>query len=128
MESRCRLLILRGFRRVQNSNKLAAVQRRIRARRRAILLLCISTILVLSTELLVPNPRSTWVFYRSTRWWEDVVLRNFTDHDWMENFRNDSRELRINYVPRLLVRIERRLAFTRQSIRSRSNWFDLSTT
>ena len=25
--------------------------------------------------------------YRSTHWWDDVVLKTFTEEDWVENFR-----------------------------------------
>ena len=50
-------------------------------------LLCTAILLVVNTKFSVPNPRSTWVFQRSSHWWEDVVLRNFACDDWMENFR-----------------------------------------
>jgi len=88
MASHRRALAFHSSRRIQNSfNRTAAVQRRLRARRRAALLLYMSTILVLCTELFFQNPRSQWVFHRSSHWWEDVVVSNFTEHDWMENFR-----------------------------------------
>ena len=63
------------------------MQRRMRKRRRTVLLLAMLTVLALCSELFVPNPRSTWAFPRSSDWWENVVLANLGQHDWMENFR-----------------------------------------
>ena len=28
-----------------------------------------------------------FIFTRSTHWWDDVVLKTFTEEDWVENFR-----------------------------------------
>ena len=67
--------------------QLELTKRRLRARKRAILLLTTYSVIAFCSDLLVPNPRSIWVYPRSSHWWEDVVLRNFSAHDWMENFR-----------------------------------------
>ena len=40
-----------------------------------------------SELFLATAPRSIWMRQRSCRWWEDVVLQSFQDHDWIENFR-----------------------------------------
>ena len=53
-------------------------------RRKAILLMVAFSVLVCS---LVSYPRTIWMHQRSSHWWDDVVLRNFGPHDWMENFR-----------------------------------------
>ena len=68
------------------NNQLQGVRKRIQARRKVILLICMSSIQVLCADFLVPNPRRLWMHSRSTQWWEDVVLNNFGPHDWMENF------------------------------------------
>ena len=70
----------------EHIGRAVAMQRRMRTRRRAVLLLAMSTVLALCSELFVPNPRSMWAFPRSSDWWENVVLANFGQHDWMENF------------------------------------------
>ena len=88
MASRHWILAIRSCSRTQSStDKLTASHRRHRAQRRAVLLLCLSVIVVLGTELLVPNPRTTWIYHRSSHWWEEGVLGSFTEHNWMENFR-----------------------------------------
>ena len=33
------------------------------------------------------HERTIWMNPRSSHWWEDVVLRSFGVHDWLENFR-----------------------------------------
>ena len=67
--------------------RLESTKRRVRVRKRAILLLTAYSVAVLCTDLFVPHPRSVWVLPRSSHWWEDVVLSNFSAHDWVENFR-----------------------------------------
>ena len=102
--------------------KLAAD--RMRARRKAVLLLALSSLLVMYAEFFIPNPRSLWMQSRSSQWWEDVVLCNFGQHDWMENFRmsrdtfqylcNQLRPLiqKQNTRMRRCVSTERRVAIT----------------
>ena len=87
MASRERVCSLLLQKRDKNVGREVAMQRRMRRRRRAVLLLAMSTVLALCSELFVPNPRSMWAFPRSSDWWENVVLANFGRHDWMENFR-----------------------------------------
>ena len=77
------LLLKRG----KVNDRLPGVRKRIQSRRKVILLLYTSSILVLCADFLVPNPRRLWMHLWSTQWWEDVVLNNFGPHDWMENFR-----------------------------------------
>ena len=66
-------------------NRLQVTRRRMRSRRKALFLLCTTSVLLLCADL-IPNPRSVWMHTRSTRWWEDV-LSHFGPHDWMEYFR-----------------------------------------
>ena len=108
MASRRRILAIRSCRRTQSSTDMLTTshRRRLRARRRAVLLLCLSVIVVIGTELLVPNPRTTWIYHRSSHWWEEVVLGSFTEHDWMENFRM-TRETFIYLCDQLKPEIEK---------------------
>ena len=66
--------------------RLTAARERMKVRRRAALVLAMSSVLVLCAGFFIPNPRSLWMFSRSSQWWEDV-LGSFEQHDWMENFR-----------------------------------------
>ena len=71
----------------KNVGRAVALQRKMKRRRRAVLLLAMLTALALGSKLLVLNPRSVWAFPRSSDWWQYVVLANFGQHDWMENYR-----------------------------------------
>jgi len=51
------------------------------------MLMAISVMLPVSCQGVFRNPRLIWMLPRSSSWWESVVLRNFTAHDWMQNFR-----------------------------------------
>ena len=90
MAPRCQSGVLRFFlaqRRTSGIRRPTAARERIRAKRRALLVVAMSSILVLCAHVFIPNPRSLWIHSRSSQWWEDVVLGNFGPHDWMENFR-----------------------------------------
>ena len=87
MASRERVCSLLLKERDKNVGRTVAMQRRMTRRRRAVLLLAMSTALALCSKLFVPNPRSVWAFFRFSDWWENIVLANFGPHDWMENFR-----------------------------------------
>ena len=69
------------------SYRLESTKRRLCAQKRAILVLPAYSVAAFCTGLLVPHPPSVWVLLRSSHWWEDVVLSNFSAHDWIENFR-----------------------------------------
>ena len=99
----------------KDGNRLEAARKRMRSRRRAILLLVISSVLVLCGEFFVPNPRSLWMYSRSTHWWEDVVLSNFGHHDWMENFRM-SRDTFQYLCDQLRPQIQRKNTRMRRSV------------
>ena len=109
MASCCRILAICSCRCTQSSTDMltASHRRRLRARRKAVLLLCLSVIVVLGTELLVPNPTTTWIYHRSSHWWEEVILGSFTEHDWMENF-TMTREMFIYLCDKLKPEIEKR--------------------
>ena len=65
----------------------ARAREKIKAKRRMQLLLAMSSVLILCAHLFIPSPRSVWIHSRSSQWCEDVVLDNFWEHDWVENFR-----------------------------------------
>lgn len=80
-----RFLLLRKREKVIRG--LVSNTKRTTARRNAVLLLAMSTVLVLCAEFFVPNPRSLWICSRSCEWWERVVLGTFGQQDCIENFR-----------------------------------------
>ena len=43
--------------------------------------------LVCSAALNISMPRTVWQKGRDTHWWEEIVNRSFTAHDWLSNFR-----------------------------------------
>lgn len=107
------------------SGRREANNRRMRARRKAARMLAMATLLSLfAHELFAVRPRSIWMRQRSTRWWEDVVLRSFGEHDWLENFRVSRDTFRYlcdqlrpvikkqNTNMRRCVSLERRVAIT----------------
>ena len=87
VESYTRLLLLTQ-RRGGVSQRGSSNKGRMRSRRKAALVIAMATIFSLcASELFAANPRSIWMHSRSCRWWEDVVLKGFGAHDWIENFR-----------------------------------------
>ena len=86
-----------------------------RSRRRAILLLVISSVLVLCGEFFVLNPRSLGMYSRSSHWWEDVVFNNFGHHDWMENVRMSCDTFQYLY-DQLRPQIQRKNTCIRRSV------------
>lgn len=112
---RSRVLRFLLVRKDKDGNRLEVARKRMRSRRRAILLLAISSVLVPCGEFFVPNPRNLWMYSRSTHWWEDVVLSNFGHHDWMENFRM-SRDTFQYLCDQLRPQIERKNTRMRRSV------------
>ena len=78
----CTVLVLNALVTQNKVNyRLELTKRRLRARKRAILLLTTYSVVAFCTDLLVPNSRSVWVHLRSSHWWEDVVFSTFSAHD-----------------------------------------------
>ena len=83
----CSLLILRRSTATGMLARAARARERIKVKRRTLLLLAMSSVLTLFSHLFIRNARSVWMHSRSSHWWEDVVLGNFGECDWIENFR-----------------------------------------
>ena len=70
---------------------LARKRRLARARRKRILQAREHLLFTLALSMLAFNcclpTRSLWMKERSSYWWDHVVNRTFTAHDWLENFR-----------------------------------------
>ena len=47
----------------------------------------ISMMMTMYCDYCIRNPKQMWAFPRSSNWWEDIVLNNFNQHDWIQNFR-----------------------------------------
>ena len=88
------LALLHSRRRRENHQRRAFIACKIARRRRMqefelkqnletvffVLLLCLS-VLMQTVE------RSIWMKTRSSDWWEIIVMEEFTESDWLENFR-----------------------------------------
>ena len=93
-----------------------ANRRRMRSRRAARIIAMAALMSLFVSELfLATAPRSIWMRQRSCRWWEDVVLQSFQDHDWIENFRV-SRNTFLYLCNQLKPAIEKQNTYMRQCV------------
>ena len=59
--------------------------RRRRAKRKALLVILLSGILIQFVQTRLP--RRVWSYERSAHWWDHIALETFTEGDWLDNFR-----------------------------------------
>ena len=75
---------------VERSSRRTAnrLRQRLRSRRRTAIAIAMAAVMLLVSDYYLASvPRTIWTHQRSCRWWEDVVLQSFEEHDWIENFR-----------------------------------------
>lgn len=111
----------RSRQRLDRMTRRILALRRKQARRRQQLMLIVMALLPL---LPASIPRDTWSVPRSDQWWSYIVLRTFTDRDWLDNFRMSKNTFlylctqlspslrRSDTVMRRSVSVERRVAIT----------------
>ena len=63
------------------------VMKKTRQKKWKLVAVTISVMMTMYCDYYIRNPKQMWTFPRSSNWWEDIVLNNFNDHDWMQNFR-----------------------------------------
>lgn len=82
-----RFILARSFQRevVSESVKTLSLLRRRGSRRKAQLVLLLTTLLL--RAMTVRMPRRVWSYPRSSAWWERIVCDTFSPQDWLENFR-----------------------------------------
>ena len=61
--------------------------KKIRQKRWKLLAVTMSVVLTMFSDYALRNPKQLWMLPRSSNWWEGIVLNNFGQHDWMQNFR-----------------------------------------